>query len=306
MARVLVFSETAGFRHVSGINAGRPAIEALGAMHGFEVDLTEDSADFNDANLARYDAVVWLSTTGNVLNEDEQAAFQRYSRNGGGYVGIHSASDTHHTWEWYGGLVGAYFRNHPAQQSATLVVADRVHPSTAGLPTVWNRFDEWYNFNLNPRGNVHVLLSIDETSYNPGFGAMGADHPMAWCHAYDGGRSWYTALGHGGSAFSEPLFLDHILGGIRILKHDEGTSIPGEPQLEVYPNPVAESEILNLQADRSGTLEVVSVLGQRIGTPMVMRANRLHKVTLTGLAAGIYVLKFSAGNRSVTRRVIIQ
>lgn len=120
-----------------------------------------------------------------------------------------------------------------------------------------------------------------------------------------GGRIWPT-VANLFNTNKPAVVVGNILGGIRILKHDEGTSIPGEPQLEVYPNPVAESEVLNLQADRSGTLEVVSVLGQRIGTPMVMRANRLHKVTLTGLAAGMYVLKFSAGNRSVTRRVIIQ
>ena len=155
-ARVLVFSETAAFRHGS-IPAGRAAIQQLGLQNGFAVDATEDSAQFNDANLAQYDAVVWLSTTGNVLTDDEQAAFERYIQGGGGFVGIHSASDTEYDWPWYGGLVGAYFRNHPANQTADLVVADTAHPSTASLPTVWTRFDEWYNFQTNPRGNVHVL-----------------------------------------------------------------------------------------------------------------------------------------------------
>jgi len=213
-ARVLVFSETAAFRHGS-IPTGRAAIQQLGLQNGFAVDATEDSAQFNDANLAQYDAVVWLSTTGNVLTDDEQAAFERYIQGGGGFVGIHSASDTEYDWPWYGGLVGAYFRNHPNNQTADLVVADTAHPSTASLPTVWTRFDEWYNFQTNPRGNVHVLLTIDERSYNAGSGTMGTDHPMAWCHAYDGGRAWYTALGHTNQSFSEPLFLEHMLGGIK-------------------------------------------------------------------------------------------
>jgi len=212
--RVLVFSETAAFRHGS-IPTGRAAIQQLGQENDFLVDATEDSAQFTDANLAQYDAVVWLSTTGDVLNDEQQGAFERYIQGGGGYVGIHSASDTEYDWPWYGDLVGAYFRNHPANQTADLVVADGAHPSTASLPTVWPRFDEWYNFQSNPRGNVHVLLTIDEQSYNAGSGAMGTDHPMAWCHAYDGGRAWYTALGHTNQSFGEPLFREHLLGGIR-------------------------------------------------------------------------------------------
>jgi glucose/arabinose dehydrogenase/type 1 glutamine amidotransferase len=213
-AKVLVFSETAAFRHGS-IEAGRAAIQQLGAQNGFAVDATEDSAQFTDANLAQYDAVVWLSTTGDVLNDEQQGAFERYIQGGGGYVGIHSASDTEYDWPWYGGLVGAYFLNHPAQQNARLVVADDAHPSSAPLPRNWNRFDEWYNFQSNPRGNVHVLLTIDERSYNVGSGAMGTDHPMAWCHAYEGGRAWYTALGHTNQSYTESLFLQHVLGGIK-------------------------------------------------------------------------------------------
>jgi glucose/arabinose dehydrogenase/type 1 glutamine amidotransferase len=212
-AKVLVFSKTAAFRHGS-IPTGRTAIQQLGQENGFLVDTTEDASQFTDANLAAYDAVVWLSTTGDVLDDEQQAAFERYVQGGGGYVGIHSASDTEYAWPWYGDLVGAYFRNHPANQTADLVVADRAHPSSAPLPTVWNRFDEWYNFQTNPRGNVHVLLTIDERSYNAGSGAMGTDHPMAWCHAYDGGRAWYTALGHTNQSYAEPLFRQHLLGGI--------------------------------------------------------------------------------------------
>src|SRR5690606_21209555 len=211
---VLVFSKTGGFRHGS-IPAGIAAIQPLGEENGFEVTATEDAGAFTDQNLAQYEAVVWLSTTGDVLNEEQQAAFERYIQNGGGYAGIHAASDTEYDWPWYGGLVGAYFSAHPQNQTATVKVEDHVHESTAHLPSRWERFDEWYNFRTNPRDTVHVLASLDETTYNAGSGAMGAEHPTAWCQVYDGGRSWYTGGGHTDESFADPDFLQHLLGGIQ-------------------------------------------------------------------------------------------
>ncbi|GLH99639.1 ThuA domain-containing protein [Phytohabitans aurantiacus] len=211
---ILVFSKTAGFRHDS-IPAGIAAIQQLGADNGFTVDATEDAGAFTDANLDKYAAVVWLSTTGDVLDAAQQAAFERYVKGGGGYAGIHAASDTEYNWAWYGDLVGAYFASHPANQTATIKVEDPAHPSTAPLPAKWSRFDEWYNFQSNPRADVHVLASLDERSYTAGAGAMGADHPIAWCHDFDGGRSWYTGAGHTIESYSEPNFLTHLLGGIR-------------------------------------------------------------------------------------------
>ncbi|HEY0637355.1 MAG TPA: ThuA domain-containing protein [Pseudonocardiaceae bacterium] len=211
---VLVFSKTAGFRHDS-IPAGIAAVQQLGAANDFAVDATEDAAAFTDANLARYAAVIWLSTTGDVLNAEQQGAFERYIRAGGGYVGIHAASDTEYDWPWYGELVGAYFTSHPQIQQADIVVPDRVHPSTEGLPQRWTRTDEWYNFRANPRGRVHVLAALDEASYAPGAGAMGHDHPISWCQNVDGGRAWYTGIGHTAASYSEPEALAHLLGGIR-------------------------------------------------------------------------------------------
>lgn len=211
---VLVFSKTAGFRHGS-IPSGIAAIQQLGADHGFTVDSTEDAADFTEENLAQYEAVVWLSTTGDVLNAEQQAAFEGYVQAGGGYAGIHAASDTEYDWDWYGDLVGAYFLGHPQNQDAEVKIEDPAHPSTAGLPPVIERYDEWYNFRSNPRDNTHVLASLDETTYDAGGGAMGAEHPISWCQDYDGGRSWYTGMGHTNESFAEPEFLDHILGGIR-------------------------------------------------------------------------------------------
>ncbi|MFV2017556.1 ThuA domain-containing protein [Micromonospora sp. LOL_023] len=225
---VLVFSKTVGFRHDS-IPTGIAAIQQLGATNGFTVDTTENSAAFTDDNLANYRAVIWLSTTGDVLDPDQQAAFERYIQAGGGYVGIHAASDTEYSWPWYGELVGAYFANHPANQSATVNVEDPAHPSTDGLPARWSRYDEWYNFQTNPRGDVHVLASLDESTYTAGAGAMGADHPIAWCRDYDGGQSWYTGGGHTNESFAEPEFLDHLLGGIQsvagVVDSDCGASL---------------------------------------------------------------------------------
>ena len=209
--RVLVFSRTAGFRHAS-IPQGIAAIGRLGAEHGFEVFATEQGADFTDTNLGRFAAVVFLSTTGDVLNDDQQAAFERYIRGGGGYVGIHGASDTEYDWPWYGRLVGAYFSGHPRTQQATVVVTDRDHSSTRMLPRKWSRTDEWYNYRASPRGRVRVLAVLDEGSYEGG--DMPDDHPIAWCQEYDGGRAWYTGGGHTRASFFEPLFLEHLLGGI--------------------------------------------------------------------------------------------
>ncbi len=210
--KVLAFTKTAAFYHDS-IPDAVAAIRKLGAENHFAVDVTNDARAFNDSNLAKYDAVVFLLTTGDVLNDTQQAAFKRYISKGHGYVGIHSASDTEHDWPWYGQLVGAYFKNHPAVQKATIRVEDDSHPSTSFLPKTWERTDEWYNFKSNPRENAHVLLTLDESTYQGG--EMGADHPFAWYKRFSGGRSWYTAGGHTKESYSEPLFLQHILGGIQ-------------------------------------------------------------------------------------------
>ncbi|MBB5869262.1 glucose/arabinose dehydrogenase [Allocatelliglobosispora scoriae] len=211
---VLVFSKTAGFRHDS-IAAGIAAIRTLGTANNFTVEATEDAAAFTDANLARFATVVWLSTTGDVLDATQQAAFERYIRAGGGYAGVHAAADTEYSWPWYGSLVGAYFSSHPAPQTATVKVEDPAHPSTATLPLKWSKSEEWYSFQSNPRPRVHVLASVDEKTYTPGTSAMGADHPFAWCQNYDGGRAWYTAGGHDIAAYSDATFLKHLLGGIQ-------------------------------------------------------------------------------------------
>jgi type 1 glutamine amidotransferase len=209
--RVLVFTRTGSYHHAA-IPAAVAAIHLLGAAHGYLVDDTEDAGAFTDANLARYRAVVFLLTTGDVLDDSEQAAFEHYIRAGGGFVGVHSASDTEYGWAWYGQLVGAYFKRHPAVQPAVIRVEDPSHPSMASLPASWTRTDEWYDFRTNPRGAVHVLATVDESSYSGG--GMGSDHPIVWCHAFDGGQSWYTAMGHAAESYADPSFLSHLEGGI--------------------------------------------------------------------------------------------
>ncbi|MFF1712602.1 ThuA domain-containing protein [Streptomyces sp. NPDC058268] len=210
--KVLVFSKTAGFRHDS-IPEGIAAIKELGAANGFTVDATEDAKAFTAKNLARYDAVIWLSTTGDVLDGKQQAAFEGYIKKGGGYVGVHAAADTEYDWPFYGGLAGAYFQSHPAIQPAKVRVEDHGHPSTAHLPGIWDRTDEWYNYRSNPRDRAHVLASLDESSYTGG--SMSGDHPIAWCQDYQGGRSFYTGSGHTKESFADPAYRTHLLGGIR-------------------------------------------------------------------------------------------
>jgi type 1 glutamine amidotransferase len=210
--KVLVFSKTAKFRHSDGIRAGKIALIQMGKENDFAVDTTEDASVFTDENLKQYAAVVFLSTTGDVLNDQQQEAFQKFIRSGKGFVGIHSATDTEYDWPWYGELVGAYFGSHPpGQQEAVFNVIDQNNISTRQLPAVWKRRDELYNFKWIAE-NLHVLIKIDENSYNGG--KNGENHPMSWYHSYEGGRAFYTALGHDDKSFADPLYLEHLLGGI--------------------------------------------------------------------------------------------
>ncbi|MBQ1009948.1 ThuA domain-containing protein [Micromonospora sp. M51] len=209
---VLVFSKTAGFRH-DAIPVGIQTIRDLGAANNFTVTATEDAAAFTTSNLNQYEAVVFLNTTGDVLNASQQTAFESYIGSGRGYVGVHAAADTEYDWPFYGNLVGAWFASHPAIQQANMKVEDRGHAATAHLPQTWTRTDEWYNYRTNARSTAHVLATLDESSYSGG--GMGADHPLSWCKSYSGGRSFYTGAGHTQASYAEPAFRNHLLGGIR-------------------------------------------------------------------------------------------
>lgn len=209
--QVLVFYKTAGFWHES-IPAGYQAIEDLGEDNDFEVDSTDDAGEFTYDGLKDYELVIFLNTTGDVLNEEQQEAFEKYINEGGNFFGIHSAADTEYDWKWYVELVGAYFVDHPEVQEAELVVEKPDHPTVAHLPSRWKRTDEWYNYkDVNPENEV--LLTIDESTYSGG--TNGKDHPIAWYRNLEGGgRMVYTGLGHTIQSYVEPAFVEHLLQSI--------------------------------------------------------------------------------------------
>ncbi len=209
--RVLVFSKTTGYRH-SSIVPGKLALQNLGIQNGFDVDTTENADVFNDNDLKKYSTVIFLLTTGDVLNINQEVALERFVQSGGGFVGIHSAADTEYDWGWYGDLNGAWFESHPEVQKASIQVADNSSDATKQLPPTWIRTDEWYNYK-KVSNDIKVLLKMDEKTYKGG--SMGDNHPIAWYHEFDGGRSFYTGLGHTEESYSDSLFLKHILGGIQ-------------------------------------------------------------------------------------------
>jgi uncharacterized protein len=208
--RILIFSKTDGWRHDS-IETGRDALIRWAEERGVHVDATEDASEFNTTNLSQYHAVVFLNTTENVFNDNQREAFKSYIQNGGGFAGVHSATDTEYEWPWYNELVGAYFNGHPRVQTATLHVLDQNHPSTEMLPEEFEKRDEWYNFR-DFNEDVNVLMSLDPQSFE------GSDHPdfhpIAWYHNFDGGRAFYTGLGHTEESYSEEYFMNHLWGGI--------------------------------------------------------------------------------------------
>lgn len=218
--RALLFTKTAGFHHES-INEGVTAIRKLGERHHFSVNWQENASVFNDKALENYDVVIFLNTTGDILNDEQQAAFEKFIQSGKGYVGIHSASDTEYDWEWYTKLVGHMFKIHPRIQTAKLQVIDRNFPGLSTLPDEFLWTDEWYEYSPATIDDLNYIITIDESSYdakvkwgdNESEG-MGDLHPMAWYHEYDGGRAFYTGLGHVPAVYQDPMFLAHLFGGI--------------------------------------------------------------------------------------------
>jgi type 1 glutamine amidotransferase len=210
--RVLLFSRTAGFRHDS-IPVAIAAIRSGQRDGGYRVEATEDPSQLTAENLARFHVVVFLMTTGDVLDDAQQSAFAAWMNAGGAYLGVHSASDTEYDWPFYGDLVGAYFARHPDLQTATVTLAEPSHPAVARVPSPWVRHDEWYDFRTNPRGTVTVLATVDEATYSGG--GMGADHPMVWAHEMPGGgRAFYTGMGHTSESWAEPAFRQHIASAL--------------------------------------------------------------------------------------------
>jgi type 1 glutamine amidotransferase len=209
-APILIFTKTVGYRHES-IEKGVATLQDLGKQHNFSVAHTEDASNFNSAFLDDFEMIIFLSTTLDVLDSQQEQAFKAYINGGGNFMGIHAAADTEYDWPWYGQLVGAYFKSHPDQQEATINVISTKHAATKHLDATWTHFDEWYNYkDLNP--NIQVLLQVDESSYSGG--ENGDFHPIAWYHEFDGGRSFYTGLGHTKEAYDDAKFRTHLVGGI--------------------------------------------------------------------------------------------
>lgn len=211
-AKILVFVRTQGFYH-SSIPKGMATIMKVCRQNNIAVDTTRDASAFTAANLKQYKVVVFLNTTGDIFNDQQQTAFESYIRSGGGFVGVHAATDTEYKWPWYNKLVGAYFLSHPSeQQQAIIRVVNKNNPATEFLPDEWKRTDEWYNFK-DIQTDLQVLAYLDESTYKGG--ANGEKHPFIWCHDFDGGRAFYTGVGHREDNYDEPLLQKHLLGAIR-------------------------------------------------------------------------------------------
>lgn len=226
MSRILVFGRTVGFRHDS-IPAGTSAIQQLADEHGVEVYATDDPADFTQRVLDGVDAVVWMQVSGTgVLNSGQRAVYEDFTQHGGGFAGVHAASDAERDWPLFDQLVGARFASHPpGVHSATVVIEQSEDPSTAHLPTAWDWAEEWYAFDRNPRPRTQVLARVDETSYDPGDSSMGQDHPVAWRTRVGAAQAWYTALGHTAQAFDDADFRSHLWGGVSsVLRHRQGAA----------------------------------------------------------------------------------
>lgn len=208
---VLVYTRTLGYVHASTPD-GVAAVQKIGNQNNFAVDATEDPTLFTDQGLAKYRVIIFLNTVGDVLNDTQQGAMERFIQAGGAFVGIHSATSTEYQWPYYKKLIGALFKDHPPRQDATVDTVNSTHPSTKNLPTRWSIFDEWNNYHTDPTPEVDVLLTVDESTYTGG--TMGANHPIAWSHTNLGSRSWYTGIGHFAATYSDPNFVEHLKGGI--------------------------------------------------------------------------------------------
>lgn len=296
--KILVFSKTAGFRH-SSIDYGIDAIKRIGSGRGFSVETSEDAGDFTTTKLSAFSLVVFMSTTGDILNDAQQAAFEKFIRSGGGFVGIHAATDTEYNWPWYGKLVGAWFNGHPEIQQAKLNIAGSALPGNAKLPSPWVRTDEWYNFGTF-QSQVTPLLSIDESSYSGG--TMGTNHPVAWYHDFDGGRSWYTALGHTDDSFSDESFLSHLEGGIMYAAGNAQTNVA--PVVDAGPNqtirlPLNTITLRGTASDPDGT--VTNYNWTRISGPatgVVIQSPDKAVTNITGLQQGTYIFRLKVTDNS--------
>lgn len=247
--RVLLFHGSAAAGDESPlVNAGIEAIEKIGLSgpenQRFQVTATDNASVFtNDTRLSRFNAVVFLTGGGDVLDPAQEAGLEAYMEAGGGFVGIHDAARAEPYSDWFTGLIGARpAASGPADvQRATVEVGDRQHPATKSLPQEWKRPDKWLNWERNPSGEVHTVARVRESTYRPGAGANGADHPVSWCRDYDGGRSFYTGMGGTASSYDETDFRDHLRGALlwtsRLVQADCKAAVNGNYKAERLTQP---------------------------------------------------------------------
>lgn len=290
--KVLVFSQTLGFRHES-IPTGIAAIQALGPTNNFTVTATEDSSVFTDANLAQYKVVVFLNPSGEILDTAQQSAFKKFIQNGGGFVGIHNATAyVLEAWPWYDGLISTRFESELEDQDLHLQVLNHTHPSTRTLPDDWTFFEEAYNWTVNPKQNgATVLVNLDESTVYGG--TMGNDHPFTWYKKYDGGKSWYTMGGANVYEYGLPLFMDHILGGIQYAAGATVNTTNQNPTV-LLTSPINGATYTSLASvaltanasDQDGVITKVDFL--KDGTVIGTANTSPYTFTATGLGVGTY------------------
>ncbi len=213
--RVLVFSKTEGYRHTDAINAGYEVIFKTAKEKGMLIDSTEDAAAFNEENLKKYQAVIFLDVSGALFNSEQRTAFKRFIQAGGGFLATHASVDAERDWPWYNRLIGAYFYSHDAVQPATYKVVDKNFPATQFLPDTFSHTDEHYNF-MKVDSSIKVLVKLDETTFKGG--NMGDFHPIVWYHEFDGGRSYYTGLGHTKETWSDSLYIEQFWAALEWVK----------------------------------------------------------------------------------------
>ena len=216
---VLIFSKTSGFREEAAIQASNTALAVIAKQRGWPYFLTENGAVMNPDQLRKFKLVIWNNTSGDSLSEEQRAAFKAWVENGGSFLGIHGAGGdpagfpaprSAATWKWFiETLLGAQFTSHSAIMPGDIQIEDKKSPIVKGLPALWHRSEEWYAFTESPRGKpgFHILANVDEKSYTPGRSTMGADHPLVWWHCVEKGHALYSALGHAGMMYTEPLII---------------------------------------------------------------------------------------------------
>jgi len=290
---VLVYTEATGYRHAS-IDHGLEQIKMLGKRHGFIVDHSADSTPFTKEGLSPYSAIIFLSANRDILNKKEQAAFERYIQAGGGFVGVHAASNVMNddSWHWYSRLVGGRFVYHPKSSQSVVTVVDQNDISTAHLGEKWDHFEEWYKLkHINP--NITVLMAVDQGLFKNAI--AGKTQPIAWKHDFDGGRAFYTALGHHDKTYDDEKFLAHLWGGIKYAMGndkplDYSKSQPEDWRIEreIVKEDIGEPVVMDFTpagklyiADRSGFIRAVNY--DKKETPIVSKVPNINMVSRQGL-----------------------